>query len=379
MKIGFVLDDSLDKTDGVQQYVTTLGHWLSMVGHEVHYLVGESHRTDLAHLHSLSRNIAVNFNGNRVSVPLPVNKSNLRNLLREEMFDVLHVQMPYSPMLGARVIKAAPLTTAIVGTFHIVPFSVRERIATRLLKLFIRRSLGKLHVVMSVSKPAAGFARKSMGIKSVVVPNVVDVQLMRSGQRIKKFDDGKINLVYLGRLVERKGCQYLLQALEQLHQEHHLENVRVLICGKGQLSEKLQDYVRKHHLGNTVHFTGYISESQKANYLASAQIAVFPSLAGESFGIVLIEAMAAGSETIIAGNNAGYRSVLAGQNKQLVNPKDTAAFSKTILHFVHNTKARNQTLRWQHEQISHYDVSRVGQTIIKHYQVAININQRARS
>lgn len=371
MKIGFVLDDSLDKADGVQQYVITLGNWLSKSGHEVHYLVGETRRNDLAHIHSLSRNVAVNFNGNRVSIPLPVNKKSLHKLLNKEMFDVLHVQMPYSPMLGARVVNAAPSNTAIVGTFHIVPFSGREKIATRLLRMLIWRSLRQFRVVMSVSAPAAKFARRSLGVKSTVVPNVVDVQFLRSAKKIKKFEDGKINIVFLGRLVERKGCQHFLHALERLHQQHRLDNVRVLICGKGQLDAKLRAYVKSHHLGNIVHFTGFVTEYKKSDYLASAHIAVFPSLAGESFGIVLIEAMAAGSEVILAGDNSGYRAVLSGQKQQLINPRDTTAFSKTILHFIHSSKDRNQAHRWQQSQISRYDVRQVGQTIVKHYQAAI--------
>jgi len=371
MKIGFVLDDSLDKSDGVQQYVTTLGHWLSTNGHEVHYLVGETHRKDLAHVHSLSRNISVKFNGNRVSIPRPVNKTRLRKLLDDEQFDVLHVQMPYSPMLGARVIRTAPSSTAIVGTFHILPFSGFERMATRFLRVLIWPSLGRLQVVMSVSAPAARFARTSLGLKSIVVPNVVDVQLMRNGHKIKKFQDGKVNIIFLGRLVERKGCQYFLEAIERLHQQHHLENARVLICGKGELDVKLQAFVRDRHLGSTVHFTGYVSETEKADYLATAQLAVFPSLGGESFGIVLIEAMAAGSEVVIAGNNTGYRSVMAGQKSQLIDPRDMTAFSKSLLHFIRNSQARQQAYHWQQDQIEHYDVRQVGPVIIEQYQQAI--------
>jgi len=373
MKIGFVFDDSLDKSDGVQQYITTLGRWLGANGHEVHYLVGETHRKDLAHMHSLGRNVAVNFNGNRVSIPHPVNRKYLRQLLNREQFDILHIQLPYSPMLGARVINSAPKQTAIVGTFHIVPFSSLERIATRLLRLMIARSLRRIQVTLSVSLPAAKFAKTSLGLESTVVPNVVDVQLMKSGRKIKKFQDGKITVVFLGRLVERKGCLEFLKALEELHRQHHLENVRVLICGKGQLEPKLQAYVHKHHLGNIVHFTGYVSETHKADYLASAQVAVFPSLAGESFGIVLIEAMAAGSEAILAGNNTGYRSVMAGQRQQLVDPQDIKSFSKSLLHFIRNSKARQQAYKWQQSQVGLYDVKEVGKAIVGQYQKAINL------
>src|SRR5688572_33467442 len=123
LKVGLVLDGSLDKTDGVQQYVLILGKWLASEGHEVHYLVGETERTDLPNIHSLTRNVSVRFNKNRMSTPLPANLRPIRRLLQQEQFDVLHVQVPYSPVLAGRIIKAADARTAVVGTFHILPHS----------------------------------------------------------------------------------------------------------------------------------------------------------------------------------------------------------------------------------------------------------------
>lgn len=105
MKIGFVLDDSLDKTDGVQQYIITLGSWLAKQGHNVHYLVGETHRDDIPNIHSLSKNIAVRFNKNRMSMPLKADKSKIVKLLNDEQFDIIHVQMPYSPLMAGFVVS----------------------------------------------------------------------------------------------------------------------------------------------------------------------------------------------------------------------------------------------------------------------------------
>jgi phosphatidylinositol alpha-mannosyltransferase len=135
--------------------------------------------------------------------------------------------------------------------------------------------------------------------------------------------------------------------------------------------------VTKNHLGNVVHFMGYISEAEKPNYLASADIAVFPSLSGESFGIVLIEAMAAGSETIIAGNNSGYRSVMMGRSRQLINPYDTNAFAKLLRHYIRNAPERLQAYKWQQSQINRYDVRQVGKTIVDHYIAAVQNAQKS--
>src|ERR1039458_1701699 len=96
LKVALVLDDGLDKPDGVQQYVLSVGRWLSAQCHEVHYLVGQTARTDVTNTHSLSRNIRVSSNGNRLTIPLPTSRKKLGKLLEDEQFDVLHVQTPYT-------------------------------------------------------------------------------------------------------------------------------------------------------------------------------------------------------------------------------------------------------------------------------------------
>lgn len=371
MKIAFVLDDSLDKSDGVQQYVLTLGSWFRTQGHEVHYLVGETKRQDIPHLHSLSRNVRAKFNQNRVSTPLSAPKTKIKKLMGQEEFDVLHVQIPYSPQLAARVIKSAPSTTAVIGTFHIVPFSRLEAFATTTLGLALRRANKRFDTIYSVSEPARLFAKKSFRMNSDVLPNVVNLPQFKSAKPWSIFADSTITIVFLGRLVERKGCMHLLKALEQLHNEHKLDRVRVLICGKGPLLAKLESFVKINHLGRIVHFKGYVDEDQKAKYLASADIAVFPSTGGESFGIVLIEAMAAGSKVVIGGDNVGYRSVLGTQPRQLVNPQNTKEFAKQLHHFISSSRARSTAHKWQQEHVKNYDVKVVGQQLLTSYETAI--------
>lgn len=378
MKIGFVLDDSLDKADGVQQYILTLGKWFRGKGHEVHYLVGQTERSDLPHVHSLSRNLQVHFNQNRMSTPMPASKSAIRQLLDKEDFDVLHIQMPFSPFLAGRIIRAASARTAIIGTFHIVPYSRTEKLATRLLGLSVRKSLVRFDKVYSVSPPAAGFARSSFGLKSQVLPNVVDLGLFHSAKALPRYGDGMVNIVFLGRLVERKGCLQLLKALEILHLNKHLDGVRVLICGKGPLLAALKTFVSEHHLGRMVRFVGFISESDKPRYLKSAHIAVFPSTGGESFGIVLIEAMAAGSEVVIGGDNTGYRSVLGERPDQLVDPGDTQEFANCLRHFIANAKARRRARQWQDEAVRQYDTHTVAPQLILDYDRALQRRRKMR-
>ncbi|MDZ7744142.1 MAG: glycosyltransferase family 4 protein [Candidatus Saccharibacteria bacterium] len=371
MKIGFVLDDSLDKVDGVQQYILTLGRWLKSEGHQVHYLVGETKRTDIANVHSLSKNLQVHFNQNRMSTPLPAKKSAIKRLLSQKQFDVLHVQLPHSPFLAGRVISMAPKTTAIFGTFHIIPVSWREQIATRVLRLLVARSRRRIDRTFAVSMPAARFAKKAYGLQATVLPNAVAIAHYHGANQLPRYSDGKINIVFLGRLVERKGCMALLKAIELLHSKNELQNVRVLICGKGPLEHHLKEFVKYHHLSHVVTFCGFVSEQQKPRFLATANIAVMPSTGGESFGIVLVEAMAAGAEVVIGGDNIGYRTVLDNRSDQLVNPNDTKTFARKLRRFIRNPRARKAVDAWQQDWVQQFDVRVVGQQLIDEYEDVI--------
>jgi phosphatidylinositol alpha-mannosyltransferase len=147
--------------------------------------------------------------------------------------------------------------------------------------------------------------------------------------------------------------------------------VRVLICGKGPLQAKLENYVQQHHLGHVVHFTGYVSEAEKPAYLASADIAVFPSTGGESFGIVLIEAMAAGAKVVLGGDNVGYQTVLGERPDQLISLHHSEAFAKQLHHFIRSSRARQNASKWQAKAVQQYDTHVVGQQLLALYEQAL--------
>lgn len=359
MKIGLVLDDTLDKPDGVQQYVLLLGRWLSEQGHDVHYLVGSSKRTDIPNVHSLSRNIKVSFNQNKLSIPLPASRRKIKALLEAENFDVLHIQMPYSPFMAGRVIRAAKRRTAIIGTFHILPFSRTEARATRLLGYILRPTLKRFSTVIAVSNAAASFAQSSFGVTPEVIPNMVDVQAFRRSGNVAQKDPSRTTIVFLGRLVPRKGTIELLHAVRALPASIR-DNLMVRIGGKGELLPALQAYVRDNELEHTVQFDGFITEEDKPTYLAQADIAVFPSLAGESFGIVLVEAMAAGAEVTMGGDNPGYRSVLGHWPEVICNPHDATAFSDQLEKLITHPDLRQSIHAEQQEAVNAYDISVIG-------------------
>ncbi len=368
MRVGLVLDESLDGTDGIQQYMLRLEQWLRDHGHEVHFLVGETTRNDVSNVHSLSKNVKVKFNGNRLSMPLPTSKKKLQAVLDELALDVLHVQTPYSPFMAGRLMKLAQKNTAVVGTFHILPYSWLATFGSRLLGLWNSRSAQRFDAVMAVSKPAQQFAAKYFGLQAQVVPNCFDHRLYRNVMPVTKTK----NIVYLGRLVERKGALQLLKAVQHLYQSGRWpDEWHVTIGGKGQLLTKLENFCDAYGLDDVITISGFVAEADKPAFLAEADIAVFPSVSGESFGISLLEALAAARGVVLGGDNPGYRSVMEGFEEQLFDPRDTEAFADMIETWMKTPSKRKIISAKQRTYVKRFDVGVVGQKVETVYQNAL--------
>lgn len=377
LSIGFLYDDTLDSTDGVAQQVKTLGAWLSSRGHKVSYLVGETktHRFAGGEIHSLAKNKQVVFNGNRLSIPVLADRAKIKEVMNKEHFDILHVQMPYSPLMSRIVINQTDKSTAIVGTFHIYPSAFWAEAGARLLRVLLAGSLKKFDQIISVSQPAADFAKRSFGISSQIVPNVVDLAKFNHGP-VKQADEKSPHIVFLGRLVKRKGCLDLLKAFKLLKEA--MPAVRLTIAGDGPQRSSLEQYVRRNGLGKSVKFSGFISEKAKPELLASVDIACFPSLYGESFGIVLLEAMAAGAKVVLGGYNPGYASVLGSQKELLIDPENSGQFAARMDKLLRDDQLIAKLHSWQLAEVKKYDVAVVGPRIEAVYLRAIANHPKSR-
>ena len=370
MKVALVLDDSIDRPDGVQQYVRSLGSYLTSVGHEVHYLCSASESTD-PFVHALSRTASVKFNGNGLTTPLPASRKVIRSLLEREMFDVIHVQTPHSPFLAGRVVEEARKLQArsvrIVATFLILPHSRFSALSTRALGKVLAKNLRKFDVISAVTEPAAEFAKASFGITDVpVIPIGVDVAAFQAAihtPRPARAAGDTLVVAFLGRLVERKGVLELLEAVALLPGEI-LDRLDVRIGGRGPLMEDAENAVAQHGLRDVVSFEGFVSEADKPQFMADADIAVFPALGGESFGIVLIEAMAAGSGVVLAGANPGYLSVIGPRPEVSVDARDTEAFALLLERLVTDSTLRDEIHAEQQEHVKQFDVTTVGDRVL---------------
>jgi len=368
LKIALVESDTIDKTDGVPQYVLTIGQWLAAQGHEVHYLVGETKRTDLPNIHSLARNKKVRYNGNRLSLPLPVSKRLLREQAQQN-FDIVHVQVPYSPVLAGRLLKVLPPSTPVVGTFHVLPYGTLARYGNKLLALINKRTARRFTTMISSTQPTAAFAKAVYGFDSVIIPHPIrlaDFQPIATKASIP-------TIVFLGRLVERKGARQLIEAVAYLRERKlYTRPFRVIIGGKGEQLEALQALVTEKNLRETISFTGFVDEADKASFLSQADIAVFPSIGGESFGISLLEALATARGVVLGGDNPGYRAVLGPLGEDhLCDPVNTLEFAEKLAFWLTNPAARQQAATAQKNYVQQFDIDVIGPQVIEVYNQAL--------
>ena len=403
--VGLVLDDGLDAPDGVQQYVLTVARELEARGHEVHLIASATARTDLDRLHVLGRNLRVRFNGNVLSSPLPTRRGDIGALLDEVRFDVLHVQLPHSPFMAGRLVRRVPDDVAVVGTFHILPESPVVGVGTRALGLLERRALRRFDEVMAVSAPAARFARSSFGVAAVVVPNPVDIDrfpappprgapdeagaLATSAERGARTEHGAsaahdggdapaatgdrpLRVVFLGRLVARKGPRELVDAAAYVV-DHRLVSRpwSLTLAGTGPLADDLRRRIAYAGLTDRVDLPGFVAEDAKAALLADADLVVLPSTGGESFGISVVEAMAAGGGPVLAGDNPGYRSTMAGLEDQLVAPCDRAAFGHALARWLLDDDARARATERQRAAAHRFAVGAVVDEVEATYRRAL--------
>ena len=379
LTIGFVFDDTLDALDGVQQHIITIGTELARRGHDVHYLVGETHHSPVPQTVSLARNVMVSFNGNRMRIPLPVRKREIRAALAHNNYDILHIQAPYSPLFGGRVLECAPQSPGVVATSHIAPIDRRARSGGRARGLGHAPSHRRVDEVIAVSQVAAQYAQFTSHTHGTIIANPVNVEKFATAAHRATRDAAHPHIVFLGRLVPRKGAQLLLDALDygERHGMFPMPGLHVTIAGDGPLMDDCVQ--RAARLRTPVQFVGTVDEG-KADLLASADVAVFPAIGGETFGIVLPEAIASGAGVTLAGDNPGYRWTMRGDEDALfsVGPDHARVLAERIERALTDAPWARRLHAREEALLDRYNVQAVTDEVEQVYARAI-ADRRARA
>ena len=325
MKIGLVSPYVYPLPGGVTQHVRYLYENLRLRGHDVRILTS-SHglqRGSEGDVIRLGKGFSMPSNGSVGTITLsPRYVSQARELLDRERFDVLHFHEPFVPFLSLVLLRESQSVN--IGTFHAYGgWSPAYEFGSRAMGGYADR----LHGRIAVSAAARHFIDRYFPGDYKVIPNGVDAERFRRSVPLARWQDGTRNLLFVGRFEPRKGLLDLLKAYRVLRKTGC--HCRLLVVGGGPQEREARRYVATRRLVG-VEFLGRVSDDEKTQLFRTADVFVAPATGRESFGIVLLEAMAAGAP-IVASDIHGYKGVLRrGREGLLVPPHEPKQLAASI-------------------------------------------------
>lgn len=336
MKIALVSPYDFAYPGGVVSHISHLGRELELMGHTVKILapVSNTSAVGLDNLIAVGRPFPVPTGGSIARISLSIwRERRVKSVLQGETFDVVHLHEPLAPVLPLTVLHRS--NSPNVGTFH----AFHDRTYKyRLSHHFLHRLFNKLDGRIAVSAPAMNYVSKFFPGDYRIVPNGVDVDFF--AEEVPPFDafnDGKLNIMFLGRMEKRKGLRYLLEAFSSLKWEY--PQLRLLVVGPGTPGKECYQIMSERNVQDVVVVGGVDSEAVR-RYLRTAHIFCAPNTGKESFGIILAEAMASG-KPVVASDIEGFASVMTnGKEGFLVPPKDSEALAEALERLILDPELR---------------------------------------
>ena len=376
MKIALVSPYDFAYPGGVTNHISCLEHQLTLMGHQVKVIAPASRVVpdfgDRFIPIGKPRPIPSSGSIIRITISLRL-ASTIKAVLDRENFDIIHLHEPFMPMLCTAVLRFSH--TVNVGTFHACHGRPGYNFGRPVSTIMLKRRRRKLDDKIAVSKPAMEFASKYVPGDYTIIPNGVDLEHFSPDvSPIDKFCDGKLNILFVGRLESRKGANYLIKAYKQVKEE--LPNSRLIVVGPGtRLRRKYERQVKRNRLEDVV-FVGYAPYAELPRYYKTADIFCSPATGRESFGIALIEAMAVG-KPIVASNIDGYASVMThGAEGLLVPPKDKKALAQALISLMTNESHRQQMGARGRLTAEGYDWKHIAQRVLDYYVKVLSESQR---
>lgn len=361
MRIGMVCPYSFDVPGGVQAHVLQLAEVMRGYGHDVSVLAPSSPHVSLPdYVVSGGKAVPIPYNGSVARLRFgPATHRLVKRWLIEGDFDVLHLHEPNAPSLSmlALMIAEGP----IVATFHTsTTKSLTLSVFQGLLRPWHEKIVGRI----AVSDLARRWQMEALGSDAVQIPNGVDVASIASAPKIDGYPRPGRSVLFLGRFDEpRKGMDVLLGALPGLVEA--LPDVEILVVGRGdedELREKVGD------LAGHLRFLGQVDDAEKASALRSADVYCAPNTGGESFGIVLVEAMAAGTAVVATDLDAFRRVLEDGTAGRLVPVYDSEALAAALIDVLQDDEARANLVAVASKAVQRYDWSVVARQILQVYE-----------
>jgi len=342
MKIALVSPYDFSHPGGVGRHITALFNNFTSMGHQVKVIAPSSKAVNEfgEHFIRIGRPFPIPASDSIIRVPVSLHLAPaIKKVMEEEKFDVVHLHEPFMPMLCSATLRFS--NTVNVGTFHAAEGKPGYGFGRPVTSWILERRARKLHGHIAVSKPAMNYASHFVPGDYEIIPNGVDLKHFRPDvPLINDFTDGKLNIVFMGRLEFRKGINYLLKAFLQIKSE--MPNTRLIICGPGtRLRQRYETWVKDVRLQDVV-FTGMVDYAAQPSYYRSADVFCAPATSRESFGLILLEAMATG-RPIVATNIEGFASVVTnGQEGLLVPPMTDRPLAEALLKLLKDKQLRTQ-------------------------------------
>ncbi len=359
MKIGIVCPYFINRHGGVLEVILALKKGLKDRGHEVKIITPKPKGVDMSSdddiiflgtsmdFHSLA--------ATTTQVSSSDDTDKIDAVLEAENFDILHFHEPWSPLLSRQLLQRSQSVN--IATFHSkVPEAFMTRTVIKAVTPYLKSVMSYLHELTAVSPSGADYASTLTDQPITIIPNGIDLEKYKPRSiKPKAADDGK-TLLYIGRLEGRKGVKYLLRAFK-LYAEKHPKD-KLIIVGDGPDREKLELMSEDLELSH-VSFLGFVSEERKLELLSEADLFVSPALFGESFGIVLLEAMAM-NLVAVAGANSGYIDLMQGTGAvSIVNPEDSEEFARRLDLLTYEESIRKLWQTWAKDYVQQFDYPKI--------------------
>ncbi len=374
MKIGLVSPYDYSFPGGVINHIAYLAHHFIQLGHKVKIIAPcprKGTRYFEEEVTAIGKPMPVPFGGSIARVPIsPWLPAQAGEILTKDDFDILHLHEPFTPMVClSALLKSNCLN---VGTFHACYSKPR---IYWIGKPIFRRWLPRLHGKIAVSKPALDYVSRHLPGEYRIIPNGIDIEhFTLDGPKRKEFTDSKVNILFVGRLERRKGLVHLLNACAKV--KRTFPNFRLIVVGPGTvLRFKYERSIEDMGLADNVVFTGFVPSDELPSYYRTADIFCAPATGGESFGIVLLEAMACG-KPVVATSIGGYASVLAHREEGLlVPPRDEKSLAHALLSLLEDKSLCQQMGAKGRIKAEKYSWPNVARQVMEYYNSLLNSHE----
>lgn len=377
MKIGLVCPYNIARGGAVQEIVRDMRDELESRGHTVKIITGQPRNLgDIDTSGMIFLGTATDFRSpmhTQASFSASVDMEVIEQMIETEQFDVLHFHEPWVPVLSRQILSRS--RSVNIATFHAqVPETIMSRTVVKVVTPYLRAVLKDLDELTAVSDAAAEYVSGLTDRPINLIPNGIDLDHYRYVQHPPVGSPKRI--LYLGRLEHRKGVKYLLKAHQLLAQDE--EDVELILAGDGPDRAKLELFVRDQNIPN-VTFLGFVSDATKMELLRTADLFCSPAIFGESFGLVLLEAMASGLVTV-AGNNAGYASVMQELGAvSLVSPRDTEEFARRLKLLLTNAPLRKLWQDWAKQYVKQFSYPAIVDQYEELYRATLKHHHRTKA